>query len=752
MRQLIQNLKDGKMELLDVPVPAVKEGYVLVQNHYSVISAGTEGKTVKDARAGYIEKARSRQKEVKQVFESVKTHGLKNTYDKVMNKLTAPSPLGYASSGKVIGVGQKVEGLKVGDFVACGGATASHSEIVSVPVNLCVKVPDDVDLRHAAFTTIGAIALQGIRQADLKLGENCVVVGLGLIGQLTMQLLNAACVFPIGIDINKNQVELANKTGIGKSFLRETDNIEKIIYELTNGYGTDAVIITAAANSNDPVDFAGTICRKKGKVIIVGSVPTGFSRENYYKKELDLKMSASYGPGRYDYDYEEKGLDYPIGYVRWTENRNMQAFVDLLAQKKLNLDPIITHTYKFEEAPKAYDFILNKTEPYTGILLRYDVREEARSKTCLPARQDLEVRRKLLRSAQNDKAQLTKDKELWTITKIGFIGAGNFAQNFLLPNLKNILEENNGELIGVATARSTTSRYAADKFGFKYATCEANEIIKDENINTVFVATRHNLHSEYVIKALEAGKNVFVEKPLAINIVELNLIKDTFENLSSSALSRLPILFVGYNRRFAPHIRNLKSELSGELPLAINYRINAGILPKDHWINDPETGGGRIIGEVCHFIDLCMFLAGSPIKSVSAEGMIKSDGLSDTLIINLGFKNGSIASISYFSNGNKKLEKEYLEVFQGGKVFIINDFKEMRIIGEKEKRMKLRKQDKGHVEEIKRFIDSVILSLSASGGQGDESLSPIPFEELYITSLATFKVIESIKKRAVIKL
>ena len=716
MKQLVQNLKDGKMELMEVPFPPVKPGCLLVRNHFSVISAGTEGKTVMDARAGYIGKAKSRKKEVKQVIESVKVLGLSKTYDMVMDKLSAPSPLGYSCSGEVIAVGNDVKGFAKGDFVACGGASASHSEIISVPVNLCAKIPREVDLKYAAFTTVGAIAMQGIRQADLRLGENCVVIGLGLIGQLTMQILNAGGIFPIGIDIDADQVDLSNKTGIGKSFNRDNENIEQNIFELTRGFGTDAVIITAGTSSLDPVELAGKLCRKKGRVIIVGAVPTGFSREHYYKKELELKMSSSYGPGRYDTNYEEKGFDYPIGYVRWTENRNMQAFVDLLNHKKINPEPLVTHVFNFEEAPKAYDVILNKTESYTGIVLKYDVEQVIKN-------EKLEIKKA---------SHTIIHSSTHTIPKIGFIGAGNFAQNFLLPALKG-----KANLIGVATSRSTTSKHAADKFGFNYATCEADEIINDKNVNTVFIATRHNLHAEFVIKALEAGKNVFVEKPLAMNEEQLAKIYEAY-HASTHPFN----LLVGYNRRFAPHITKLKELLSNDLPVAINYRINAGAIPGDHWIHDPEIGGGRIIGEACHFIDLCMFIAGSLIISVHAESLDARPDLMDSVVISLKFKNGSVASVSYFSNGNKKLSKEYLEVFQGGKSFIIKDFRELKILSRKDQKMKLSRQDKGHADEIKSFINSIKNSLP----------SPIPFEELYTTSLAAFKVIESIQKSEVVKL
>lgn len=740
MIQLVQNLKSGEMELLEVPCPALSPNGVLVRNHYSIISAGTESKTVKDARLGYIGKAMARQKEVRLVIESIKTQGVIQTYRAVMNRLDAPSPLGYSTAGEVIEAGPEIKNVKVGDFVACGGAGANHSEIVSVQKNLFVKIPEGVDLKYAAFTTVASISMQGIRQADLRLGENCVVIGLGLIGQLTLQLLSAGGIKPIGIDIDSRQVEFANKNGAGISFNRKQDDIEKIIYELTNGHGTDAVIITAGSSSNDPVEFAGRVCRRKGKVIIVGAVPTGFSREHYYKKELELKMSSSYGPGRYDPDYEEKGMDYPIGYVRWTENRNMQAFLELLAEKKLNLEPLITHIYDFNKAPDAYDMILKKEQPFIGVLLKYDLRSNTTS--------SLNMTDEIVKTGEEsgkDKIATRQSDELNNyhpqIPKIGFIGAGNFAQNFLLPNLKD-----KSELVGVATSRSHTSKNIADKYGFNYASGNAEDIINDENINTIFIATRHNLHAKFVIKALQAGKNVFVEKPLAMNETELEEINSVIhkreDSPASHRMTSKPILFVGYNRRFSPLVVKLKEMDGSTLPKAINYRINAGTLPKEHWIQDPQTGGGRVIGEVCHFIDLCMFIAGSPITSVSAEAMDTADNLLDSVVISLKFRNGTVASISYFSNGSKLLPKESVEVFSGGRCFIINDFREMKIFGTKEEKLKLPKQDKGHAAEINEFISALKKGIP----------SPISFDELYLSSFVTFKVLDSVRTRSVIRL
>lgn len=706
MEQLTQQLKSGHMEIMDVPIPALGSGQVLVRNHYSLISAGTEGKTVSDARMGLIAKAKSRKKEVAQVIEMIKSNGISETYKVVMSKLEAPSPLGYSCAGEVIAVADDVYDFKVGDFVACGGEGAYHADIVSVYKNLCVKIPKSVDLKFGAITTVASIAIQGIRQAELTFGETAVVIGLGLIGQLTMQILEASGIKAIGVDISQSQVDLANKIGIGKSYLRNRDDLEGIIRELTKGYGADAILITAGTSSLDPVEFAGTVARRKAKVVIVGAVPTGFNRVNYFKKELDLRMSCSYGPGRYDRAYEEKGIDYPLEYVRWTENRNMESYIELVERKKLILEPLITHVFEFEEAKKAYDMILSKSEPFVGILLKYE--DETKI---------------------SNEVKESKGEAKGTKTKIGFVGAGSFAQNYLLPNVKLY-----ADMVGVATSRGNTAKGIADKYGFQYSTGEADKIFTDDKINTVFIATRHNLHASNVIDGLKNNKNVFVEKPLCMNRSELDTIAELYKKKNSLHV------MVGYNRRFAPSIKSIISTMDKDVPKAINYRINAGNMPKDHWVQDKEIGGGRIIGEVCHFIDLVMFLAGSKINFINAVSMDNSPYLMDTLSINMGFENGSIGSICYFSNGANSLPKENIEVFYANKVMVVDDFREVKTYGKEVKTNKSGKQDKGHAQEIKEFIEAV------ENGKP----TPISFDEIYDATKATFDVIDSIKNKQAI--
>ena len=690
-----------------MPFPALEKGQVMVRNLYSVISAGTEGKTVADARKGYVAKARSRQKEVKQVVEMIKTTGLLPTYKLVMNKLEAPAALGYSSAGEVIAVGEGVTGIKVDDRVACGGATASHADVVAVPELLCVKLSAKTDLQQAAFTTIAAIAIQGIRQAEVRFGEICVVIGMGLIGQLAYKILEASGMYPLGIDISETQVAAAKKAGITNVFNRNTEGLEDLIQQQTKGLGADAVLITAGTSSLDPVNFAGAIARKKARVVVVGALPTGFDRTNYYKKELELVMSSSYGPGRYDAGYEEKGRDYPAGYVRWTENRNMQSFTDLLAAGKLDISGLITHRYKLEEAEKAYNLIHNKTEPFTGILLQYDTEKELRKSVVLHSKP-------------------VSQKEV----NAGLIGAGSFAQGTLLPQMKGQCN-----FVGIATARGNTARYVADKYGFSFCGATAEEVLQSDQVNTVFVLTRHDKHAAYVLEAIKHNKHVFVEKPLAMSEEELEQIKTAYAKAVESGEARH--LMTGFNRRFAPAVQKIKSLFEDSQPKSIHMRINAGQLPPDHWVNDPETGGGRIIGEACHFIDLAMFLAGAEITAVTAAAMEAAGETDNTVVVNLEFGNGSVAAISYFSNGSKKLPKEHIEVFCGGTVAQINDFKTLTIYGNKKQQLKYKGQDKGHGEEIRQFFGSIT--------QG--APCPIPFNESYLTTLATLKVVQSLKER-----
>jgi len=714
LKQLAQKLKNGEIQVLEVPLPVLGPGKVLVRNHYSLISSGTEGSSVTAARKGLIGKAKERPQQVKQVIDTLKQQGPVQTYRAVMKKLDSYSPLGYSSAGEVIEVASDVQSFAVGDLVACGGAGyANHAEIIAVPGNLCVKLSEDADLKRAAYNTIGAIALQGIRQADLRIGETCAVVGLGLIGQLTCLMLRASGVKIVGIDINPGMVKIASKHCVNLAFVREEPGLAEKIGEFTEGIGVDAAIITAGTHSLDPVNFAGQIARKKGRVVVVGAAPTGFDRDPYwYKKELELRMSCSYGPGRYDLEYEEKGIDYPPAYVRWTEKRNMQAFQGLVHSGRIDIDYLTTHEFPLYEAAKAYNMIVNRSEPFLGIVLKYDVDKPIR-------RQRIEIRPVKAEGRVN----------------IAFVGAGSYAQQNLLPSIPR--NDNDVTCIGVMTNSGTESKHVAEKFNFQFCTSEPLDIFENNDINTVFVATWHNSHAEYVKSALTAGKHVFVEKPLCLNEGELSEIEELYNSSNHSSQ-----LMVGFNRRFAPHAVELKKHM-GNTPVSMLYRVNAGSIPKDNWIQDKDIGGGRIIGEACHFIDFLAWLCGALPRHVHAVAIPDPEGLNDTVSINLQFANGSIGSLSYFSNGSKEMPKEYIEVYNAGLIGIIRDFRELEIRSTgKPLRKKTFIQDKGQAFMVKAFIKSI-----KEGG-----LTIIPTNEIFAVTRTTFAVLESLRTHQAVSL
>ncbi len=707
MHQLTQKLMDGKMQVLEVPAPSLSKGHLLVRNHYSLISAGTEGSTVQAARKSLIGKAKERPQQVKQVLDTLKAQGPVQTYRAVMKKLDAYSPLGYSSAGNVIDVASDVSGFAPGDLVACGGLSAAHAEIVSVPANLSVRLNPEADLKQAAYNTPGAIAMQGVRQADLRLGETCAVIGLGLLGQLTSLLLRASGIRVIGVDIDPAMVEIAVKNCADLALSRDAGGIEDAISRFTGGIGCDAVIITAAANTLDPINFAGAISRKRGTIVVVGAVPTGFDRDPYfYKKELQVRMSCSYGPGRYDPQYEEKGIDYPAAYVRWTEKRNMEAFQELISSKRIDVGYLTTHMFKLDSAPEAYELMMTRTQPFIGIVIQYEAPRVATP------------------------AKIALHQRVPSTAGIGFIGAGSYAQSQLLPGISNSKAV---ALKGVMTSTGTSSRSVGERFGFEFCTGNAADILENTEINTVFIATRHDSHADYVIKAVNAGKNIFVEKPLCLKEEELVTIKDTYYRMAERG--RAGLLMVGYNRRFSPLSALIKKELSGG-PLAMIYRVNSGAIPKESWIQDNDLGGGRIIGEVCHFIDLLTYFTGSVPVSVYASAMRAAENTNDTLTVNLHYENGSIGTVCYFANGDKSLPKERIEIFAGGRAAVLEDFRSVTVHSRgRQKDKKLLVQDKGQKTEIQLFLDAVI-----KGGS-----SPIPFDELCMTSHVTFKVLESLR-------
>jgi polar amino acid transport system substrate-binding protein len=706
MKQVIQNFKTGELYVDEVPLPALSSGMVLVENQFSLISAGTERSTVKTAKANLLGKARQRPDLVAQVLQNIRREGLQATLEKVRTKLDSLKALGYSTAGFVAGSMDTDDRFKPGDRVACGGQDyASHAEIVSVPQHLVARIPDNVSFEEASFTTIGAIALQGVRQAEPQLGGLVCVIGLGLLGQITCQLLKANGCRVLGIDMSARLAGLARQLGADEALPRDHADLKSIVQHFTSGYGFDSVIITAAAPSNDPIELSAEIARKKGKVIVVGAVKMDIPRDpHFYRKELELRMSCSYGPGRYDVQYEEQGQDYPYGYVRWTEQRNMQAFLQLLSQKKLDLGALITHRFDIDEAESAYDIVMGKVEePHIGILLRYPANDK-KFQTSFPV----------------------KNQVPGSATRLGFVGAGSFAQNYLIPPAKRW----GASLVTVVTSKGITAKNVAAKFSFAKASSNGADIIDDPDIDTVFIATRHDTHASYTLSALKAGKKVFVEKPLAITVEELEAIRSWYDRNGG-------FLMVGFNRRFSPVAQALKKEFRDITdPLVINYRVNAGTIPKEHWTQRAETGGGRIIGEVCHFIDLLQFFTGSLPVRVFAECIgsendrIKSD---DNVLITIRFRNGSIGTITYVAEGDKALPKERVELFGGGKAGVIHDFRNGQVFqNNKAKTLKL--EGKGHRQEVEAFLNA-----AKTGGE-----SPIPFESIYYTTLASFKILDSL--------
>jgi polar amino acid transport system substrate-binding protein len=691
VKQLIQDFKTGDIKLVEVPSPALVPGCVRVRNAYSLVSAGTERATVNLAQQSLVGKARSRPDLVRRVVEAVKREGLSAAVRKVQSQLDQWKALGYSCAGTIIEVGEGVTGLSVGDRVACGGQDyASHAEEVVVPQNLCAKLPESVALEHAVFTTLGAIAMQGVRQADARLGESVAVVGLGLVGQLTVQILKAAGCVVLGIDVSAEACELATRCGCDAVATRTSGGIERVAARLTNGFGVDAAIIAAAAPTNDPIELAAKICRERGRVVMVGVTGMELPRVLFYEKELEFRLSRSYGPGRYDPLYEEKGVDYPIGYVRWTEQRNMGAFVQLLASKRVDVALLTTHTFPIEDAPKAYELITGKTEErFVGVLLKYPNREGRRAKT-----------EAMVTSASSAARHSS--------VVLGVIGAGNYAQGVLLPQFKANADVT---LRTVCTATGVKAEKAKEKFGFETSTTNWRGVLADKAVNTVLIATRHDLHAEIVVEALRAGKTVFCEKPLCLRSEQLDEIISTIKQSGNSRL------MVGFNRRFAPFAARAR-ELAG--PLVMRYRVSVQPLPADHWINDPKTGGGRILGEVCHFIDFLRFVARSRVVSVFAQGFG-----GENVQVALRFADGSVGSIDYFDVADAELKKEHVEVFAGGKHVIEDDFRE-----------------RGQAEEVKEFVRAV-----KTGGP-----MPIPLEEIVDSTRATLTVLESIRTGRAIEL
>lgn len=713
MKQVLQSLKTGKIELIDAPVPRVEPGRLLIRTRASVISTGTERMLLEFGKANLINKARQQPGKVRMVLDKIKTDGLLPTLDAVRSKLDEPLAMGYSNCGVVLETGDNSGGFSAGDRVVSNG---HHAEVVSVPVNLCAKIPDGVSDETAAFTVVGSIALEGIRLAQPTLGETFVVTGLGLIGLLTVQILKANGCRVIGIDMKEQNLELARRFGANTVDLSKDDDPVDAAMTISHGRGVDGVIITAVTPSSEPVHQAALMSRKRGRIVLVGVTGLDLAREDFYKKELSFQVSCSYGPGRYDKAYEEKGMDYPFGLVRWTEQRNFEAVLDMMAEGRLAVEPLISHRFALQDAEDAYG-TLEKDPSAMGILLEYPKTETDREL----------LQKRTVWLASPETAPTNEPSE----PVVGFIGSGNYATRVLIPAFR----ATGVRLESVASSGGTSGVNTGRKFGFRRTTTSVEELIADDTINTVVIASLHNQHAMYASDALRAGKHVFVEKPLAITRKDLSAIEDAYS--SSRTQNVPPILAVGFNRRFAPHTQRIKRLLAriGE-PKSFVMTVNAGEVPADHWTQDPSVGGGRIIGEGCHFIDLLRFLAGHPIASVHTVGLGKtaSPVLPDNVSFTLAFEDGSIGTVHYLANGHKSFPKERLEVFCGGRILQLDNFRRLTGYGWPGlKKMNLMKQDKGQAQCVAAFVAAV-----REGGA-----SPTPFKEMVEVTDASFQVAEA---------
>lgn len=700
-------MRSGIVSVYDVPSPDVQRGRLLVRTASSLISAGTEKIAVDSGKKSLLARAKERPELVKQIIDKARTEGLTNTYTAVKAKLDGTTALGYSAAGIVSAVGEGVSGFKVGDRVACAGAGyASHAEVISVPQNLCVRLPDEISFDEGAFGTLGAIALQGVRLSQPTLGEAFVVIGLGLLGQITVQLLKANGCRVFGIDIDEAKLSLARE--LGAEMCSTPSDARRLVKEWSRGRGADAVLITAATPSNDPVELAGDVSRSKGRVVVVGLVGMDIPRGPYFLKELSFQISMSYGPGRYDPNYEERGHDYPFAYVRWTEGRNLEAFFDLVAYKTISVERLISHRFPVENGEDAYKLISGEAkEPYLGIVLQYDTERPITTKIEL--------------------AGLNSKKD--SSVRIGMIGAGDYARGMLLPKF----QANGVEFRSIATAAGLTAKNVGKQFGFASAVATADEVLADHPTNLIVIATRHDTHASLVKRALELNKHVFVEKPLAMNDAELDA-------TIAAAKASSGRLMVGFNRRFSPHAVQAMEFFTGrQFPLSILYRISGGRIPKSHWIQDPQQGGGRIVGEVCHFIDLMHFLTNSVTTRVFAECISsRSHDVTDadSVFITLKFADGSNGTIAYLAEGDKAVGKERVEIFGGGKTFVIDDF--IRAIvyeNGKETTNTLKAQDKGQTEEVRTVCTTVV------NGTGE----PIELGDLVTTTRSTFRILDSLR-------
>lgn len=699
MKQIIQSFKTGETILEEVPVPQVKRGCLLIQTSKSLVSLGTERMLVEFGKSNYLQKAKQQPDKVKQVLDKVKTDGLMTTVHSVFNKLNEPIPLGYCNVGKVIAVGDGVSGFEVGDRVASNGP---HAEYVCVPKNLVAHIPENVTDEEAAFTVVGSIGLQGIRLLSPTLGETVVVIGLGLIGLLTAQLLKANGCRVIGADLDEEKLALAEKWGI-TPYNSGKGDVVKFVEEQTGGVGADGVIITASAHTDAIISQAARMSRKRGKIVLVGVVGLNISRAEFYEKELTFQVSCSYGPGRYDDNYENKGIDYPLPFVRWTEQRNFETILQAIASGALSVQEMITEEVDLADYGTIYDDI--GTHRSIASIIRYPVGEISADR----------------------KSTVTLKDNRFTGAKgvLGIIGAGNFTKMTMLPALK----DSGAHFKYIASQGGLSGTMLARKFGFSHSTTDYKDILADNEVDLVMITTRHDLHAHMVIEALNAGKNVFVEKPLALNEAELSAIVEAYERSGKS-------LTVGFNRRFSPHMEKIRS-LVGNSQMNVIATMNAGFIPSNVWVHDMKTGGGRIIGEACHYIDLIAYLTGSKVKAVCMNAMgVNPEVNTDNASILLKMENGSTGVINYFANGSKAYSKERVEVFSQERTFIMDNFRETKGYGVKGFSKLKTSMDKGHKNQFHKLIKTI-----QSGGE-----ALIPFESIVNTTQASFAAIQSLKE------
>lgn len=712
MKQILQNMATGETHLVDAPVPLCGKNKVLIRTTNSLVSIGTERMLVEFGKANMVEKARQQPEKVKMVFEKVKTDGLAVTMNAVKSKLDQPLSMGYCNVGRVLDVGGGVLEFQCGDRVVSNGP---HASVVSVSRNLIARIPENVSDEHACFTVLSSIGLEGIRLAQPTLGEYFVVTGLGLIGLLTVQLLRANGCRVLGIDFDENKLELARQFGAETVSLKKGENPVEAGFAFSRGRGVDGVLITASTKSSDPVGQAARMSRKRGRIILVGVTGLKLNRADFYEKELRLQVSCSYGPGRYDTNYEDKGLDYPFGFVRWTEQRNFEAVLDMMADGRLDVTPLISHHFDFEDALEAYD-LLTSDKAALGILLQYKSAPESRHQTTVE-----------LNANVNFEAQKPV---------IGFVGAGNYASRILIP----VFKAAGAQFHTIATSGGINGVIHGEKAGFVKATTDTLAMLNSSEINTVVIVTRHNSHARFVADALKAGKHVFVEKPLAISFEELTEVEAAYHSMAST--ENAPKLMVGFNRRFSPQVRKMKELLATvNEPKSFIMTMNAGAIPADHWTQDIEVGGGRIIGEACHFIDLMRYLAGSEIVSVQCRRMGDVAGVviaEDKAAIILGFADGSFGTIHYLANGAASFPKERIEVFTAGRVLQLDNFRKLKGFGWSGfKKMKLWKQDKGQNACVAAFLGAI-----ANG-----TATPISVEEVFNVAQVTIQIAELLRRQ-----